>query len=241
MQVKDKLAVVTGGARRLGRAIVAGIAADGARVVIHCHDSLEEAHALAREVDGYVVQADLARPEGAAHLASQVMELAAQVQCELGLWVNAASTFERTAFLDSEPVLWQRTLQLVVLSPADLARRVAPVLSDGALVVNVLDIAAHQPWKGYAHHCVAKAALLMLTRSLALELAPRVRVCGVSPGLLLPLEEEDAERLIRRVPLGRVGQPADLVEAVRYLVQADYLTGTVVTVDGGLTARSPTG
>lgn len=236
MQVKDKLAVVTGGAVRVGRALVEGLAGEGARIVIHCHESLEEARALARELDGHVVQADLSRPGGAAALADGVLALGG----ELAVWVNAAATFERVPFAESDDALWQRTLQLVLLSPAALVRRVAPAMVDGGVVVNVLDVAARRAWKGYAHHCVAKAGLAMLTRSLALELAPRLRVCGVSPGLILPpegAEPAELDRLVRRVPLGREGRVEDIVQAVVYLVQADYLTGTVIDVDGGLGAR----
>jgi len=239
VQVKDRVAVVTGGAHRVGRAIVLGLAADGARVVVHYNRSREAAEDLAGQVGGHAAQADLSHPEGAQRLTDQVLRLGG----ELALWVNAASTFHRRPFVDAADELWRSTLQLVVLSPASLVRRIAPAMVEGGVVVNILDVAAHQPWKGYAHHCVAKAALMMLTRALALELAPRLRVCGVSPGVVLPSEQMDegeADRLLRRIPLGRPGDPSDVVQAVRYLVQADYLTGTVVTVDGGLTSQAPT-
>ncbi len=109
----------------------------------------------------------------------------------------------------------------------------------GATIINILDVAAHQPWKGYAHHCVAKAGLHMLTRALAVELAPSVRVCGITPGLVTPLEQGSPwSGLARRVPLGREGRPEDVARAVRSLIEADYVTGTVLAVDGGLTARS---
>jgi pteridine reductase len=238
VDVNGKLAVVTGGARRLGRAIAEGLAAEGARVVIHCHESLPEAEALARQIGGEVVQADLARPEGASTLARRVLELGERR--ELAVWVNAAARFERRGFLDSNDGLWQRTLQLVLLSPAAALRRVAPKMADGGVIINVLDVAAHQAWKGFAHHSVAKSALLMLTRALAVELAPRLRVCGVSPGVVLLPEgasEAEAERLRKKVPLKRLGEPADVADTVCFLVQADYITGSIVTVDGGLTTR----
>jgi len=236
MNVRGKLAVVTGGARRVGRAIVEGLAHDGAHVVIHCHSSLDEARDLARQVGGEVVQADLAQPEGAEHLARQVLQL----EGELAVWVNAAATFSRRSFLDGDDGLWRDAMQLVLLSPAAIVRRVAPTMVPGGVVINVLDVAAHQAWKGYAHHCVAKAALSMLTRCLALELAPRLRVCGISPGVVLvpdDLAAPQIDRMVGRIPMGRVGSPEDVVQAVRYLVQGDYLTGTVLAVDGGLTSR----
>lgn len=158
---------------------------------------------------------------------------------ELGAWVNSASTFERVPFLDGDDALWERTLQLTLLAPALCARLVAPRMADGGVIINLLDVAAAQPWRGYAHHCVAKSGLQMLTRCLALELGPRLRVCGVIPGLVLPAEdtpEPQRRALLRRIPLGREGRPEDVAAAVCYLLQSDYLTGSVITVDGGLTS-----
>jgi pteridine reductase len=240
--IKDKLAVVTGGARRVGRAIVEGLAGEGARVVIHCHRSRAEAEQLAREVGGLVVQADLAAPDGARELASQVKGLAPAGA--LAAWVNCAATFERRPFLEGDDALWADTVQLVLLSAASCIRQVAPVMAKGGVVINVLDVAAHQPWRGYAHHCVAKAALLMLTRCLALELAPDLRVCAVSPGVVLPPEgtsPEELAQLVRRIPLARIGSPGDVAEAVRYLVRADFVSGAVIDVDGGAAARGTRG
>jgi pteridine reductase len=104
------------------------------------------------------------------------------------------------------------------------------------LIVNILDVAAFQAWKGYAHYAVSKAGLAMLTRVLALELAPRVRVCGVAPGTVAfaaGVPAPDRARVVSRIPLGRVGTPADVAQAVRYLCSAPYLTGSVLPVDGG--------
>lgn len=235
VDLKDKLAVVTGGARRLGRAMVEELQARGARVVVHYHRSEEQARDLCRGAQGCVAMgADLSRPEGAEALASQVLELEGG---PVALWVNSAAAFTRAAFQDSDQALWQETVQLVLLSPATLARRVAPRMAEGGAIINVLDLAARKPWRGYAHHCVAKAGLEMLTRCLALELAPRVRVCGVVPGLVLPAEQMDPElvqRLEARVPLGRRGEPGDVARAVCFLAQEAYQTGSIITVDGGL-------
>lgn len=240
MEIKDKVAVVTGGARRLGRAIVESLAAAGARPVIHYHESQEAAVELARRVGGQTARADLSRPGGAGELVDQVRRLLGDR--ELAVWVNSAARFVRTPFLESDDDLWRETLQLVLLSPVSCIRAVAPQMARGGVIVNVLDVAAHQPWRGYAHHCVAKASLLMLTRSLALELGPELRVCGVTPGVVLPEEGQQRmhhhSRMVERIPLGREGCAEDVARAVRYLVEADYVTGSVLAVDGGLTARS---
>ena len=234
MQVKGKLAVVTGGARRVGAAIVEALAAAGARPLVHYHRSRDAAEALAARFDGVAIGADLARPDGAAALCRGV----AEVQGELAVWVNSAAALEQASFMESDDALWARTLQLTLLSPVSCCRAAAGRMVEGGVIINVLDVAAHQPWKGFAHHCVAKAGLLMLTRALAVELAPRLRVCGVTPGLVTPDEGSPWTGLARRVPLGREGSPTDVGQAVRFLVEADYVTGSVVTVDGGLTSRS---
>jgi pteridine reductase len=237
MLIAGKLAVVTGGATRVGRAIVEGLAGAGARPVVHYHRSAEAAHDLARRVGGCALQADLADRQGPGRLVEEVSTLGG----ELALWVNSAATFERRPFLDADEELWERTLRLTLLAPARCSRAAAPRMVRGGLIVNVLDVAAQQPWTGYAHHCVAKAALLMLTRCLALELAPALRVCGVSPGLVLPPDGEDEaawSARVRRVPLGRQGSPADVAQAVCYLTEADYVTGAILTVDGGQSVRS---
>ncbi len=238
MDLKDKLAVVTGGARRLGRAIVEELQARGARVVVHYHRSEEQARELCRgDRRAVAVAADLSRPEGAEALAREVLSLEGG---PVAVWVNSAAAFTRQGFLEADEALWQQTVQLVLLSPAALARRIAPGMAEGGAIINVLDLAARKPWRGYAHHCVAKAGLEMLTRCLALELAPRVRVCGVTPGLVLPAEDMDPEqvrRLESRVPMGRRGEPGDVARAVCFLAGEAYQTGSILTVDGGLSLR----
>jgi pteridine reductase len=236
VQVKDKLAVVTGGARRVGRAIVEALAAAGARPVIHYHRSEAEARELATRLGGIAIRADLGEAEGVRELCAAVLAL----EGELALLVNSASRLERRRFEESDDALWQRSLELTLLAPARCARALAPRMREargGALIVNVLDLAAEHPWPGHAHHCVAKAGLQMLTRCLALELAPEIRVCGVTPGLVAPSADPSWARLLERVPLGRAGTPEEVGQAVLHLCQADYLTGSTIIVDGGLGLR----
>ncbi len=238
MDLQGKLAVVTGGARRLGREMVLSLAEAGARPVIHYHRSREQALALAAQTGGVALQADLASPQGAEGLARQVLAL----EGALSVWVNSASRLRPAAFLEADDALWQQTLQLNLLSPASCARLTAARFSDGGVIVNILDTAARQVWPGHAHHCVAKAGLQMLTRALAVELGPRLRVCGLIPGLLLPAVDMDSglqERLIQRTPLRRPGDPADLCAALRFCIDSPYLTGSVITIDGGLLTAAP--
>ncbi len=239
MELKDKVTVVTGGARRVGRAIVEALVDAGSTPIIHYHESRREAEALASSTGGHAVGADLSKPEGARRLVTEALQLAAKCG-DIAAWVNSAASFEQRTFLETDDDLWARTLQLGLLSPVSCIRQVAPRMLDGGVIVNILDVAATQAWRGYSHHCVSKAALQMLTRTLALELAPRLRVCGVTPGLVLPPEEsteQQRRRWTSRVPLGRQGAPEDVGQAVRFVLEADYLTGSVITVDGGMSAR----
>jgi NAD(P)-dependent dehydrogenase (short-subunit alcohol dehydrogenase family) len=237
VELKGKTVVVTGGARRVGRAIVEALASAGAIPIVHYHQSQVLALELAKAAGGIAIQADLSTPAGAVKLTDEVR----MVGGELVLWVNNAASFVRAPFAEADEALWQRTLQLVLLSPARCARFAAETMVPGGLIVNVLDVAAFQPWRDFAHHCVAKAALEMLTRCLAIELAPRIRVCGIAPGpVLLPDEIDPAvrERLLRRVPLGREGHPAHVAHAVCFAAANDYLTGSVIKVDGGILATT---
>ncbi len=234
MEITGKLALVTGGARRLGAAIVRELARAGAVPVIHYRSSQREAEALAAEVEGILIQADLSAPAEAQRLAEEV----GQLPGEVAVWVNNASVLEQTPFLESDEALWGRTLQLTLLSPMTCCRIAAPRMSTGGVIINVLDVAAQQPLNGYAHHCVAKAGLQMLTRCLAVELAPTLRVCGVTPGLIDLPPDSPWRGLVDRVPLRRQGVADDIAQAVRYLAGAEYVTGTVLTVDGGLTGRT---
>lgn len=236
MELKDKVAVVTGGGRRLGQAIVEAVARAGARPVIHYHRSREAAHALAHRTGGVAVEADLSAPEGPHQLAEAVLAIGG----ELALWVNNAGSLHRASILEADDQLWDEALALSVRAPAILARLTAPAMIDGGLIVNITDAAAERPWPGHAPHTVAKAGLAMLTRCLAVELGPRLRVCAVSPGLVLPGEDMSAateQRLHRRIPLRRTGEASDVARAVLFLCENAYLTGMVLTVDGGLSQR----
>lgn len=236
MQLQGKLALVTGGGRRVGKVFVEQLAQAGARVLIHYHQSKEAATQLALATGGLAIGADLSTPPGAQQLADAVLAQPG----ELALIINSAAEFKRVSFLQSTEELWQQTMQLGVLSPAFLVRQLAPHLGDGGLIVNILDVAAEVPWRNYAHHCVAKAALQMLTHCLALELGPRIRVCGITPDVLeldgQPLTALE-EKIVARSPLKRAATANDLRLALNRLLESDDLTGTIIT----LNACSPHG
>ena len=120
-----------------------------------------EAEALASSVGGHAIGADLTDPEGAQGLVAEALQLAVQ-RGGIAAWVNSAAAFEQRAFLETDDALWARTLQLGLLSPVACIRQVAPQMLDGGVIINILDVAATQAWRGYSHHCVTKAALQML-------------------------------------------------------------------------------
>ena len=234
-------ALVTGSARRIGAAIARRLHAAGFDLALHYRDSAGEAQALAAELEsaraGSVVllQADLAQFD-------RLPELVAKAVGRFGrldALVNNASAFYPTPFGATTPAQWDELFAINARAPFFLAQAAAPHLaSANGAIVNIADIYAERPLRGHAVYAMGKAALLQMTRALALELAPQVRVNAVSPGAILSPENgkdpEAQSALLARTPLGRIGTPGEIAEAVRWLLQdARYCTGQVLRVDGG--------
>lgn len=235
------VALVTGAAHRVGRAIALGLAADAYHVALHYHASREKAEATAGDIaraggTATLFQADLTEAEAPAALVRDVM-----ARCgRLDTVVNSAAVMLRTPFGSITPGDWDRVLDLNLRAPLLIAQEAARVLPEGASIVNIADLAAFETWPGYIPHGVSKSGLVYLTRALARVLAPRVRVNAVAPGtVLLPdgFSEAQAEHLTRTTPLARDGTPDDVVQAVRYLLGATYVTGETIVVDGGRNVR----
>lgn len=240
----QRVALVTGGAVRLGRAITLGLAEAGFAVAIHYRNSRAPAEAVAAEVRALgrkcvLVQADLARP-GAAE------EVLAAIEADFGrldLLVNNAACFDATPLAEADADTWDAVMDVNVRAPHLLVRAATALLraSRGA-VVNLVDLSAFQPWADYPVHAVSKAALAHLTRVQARALAPEIRVNAIAPGAVLPPDDYSQERLEtlrRRTPLGALGTPEDVVDAVRFLADAPYVTGHILTVDGGRLLGAP--
>jgi NAD(P)-dependent dehydrogenase (short-subunit alcohol dehydrogenase family) len=243
-ELLGRRALVTGGAVRLGRAIALELARAGADVVIHCHSSREHAEEVRYEVESLgrracVVQGDVS-------VGADVCRIFDEAEAALGppdILVNNAGIFGRQPFEEIEEAALRRMLDVNLIGPflcAQEAARRMKALGRGD-IVNILDIGgAMLAWKGYAHYCAAKAGLSMLTRVLASELSPTIRVNGVAPGAVMFPVDEDEEtrrRVLARVPMGREGSADDVARTVRFLVGGPtYITGQIVAVDGGRTA-----
>lgn len=235
-------ALITGAGRRVGAGTARCLAEAGYEVCIHYRSSSEEAEAVAagcREagVDAWTVQGDLGTVEGCA----SVTEAVRARWDTLDVLVNNASGFEPCAFEATSLDTWNRMLDINLRAPFLLARDLLDLLRAGpGVVVNLCDVGADRPLKGYTAYSVSKAGLVMLTRSMAIELAPAVRSVGISPGQVAWPDDyspELRERLLKRIPMGRVGTPEDVGRLVVFLASATYLNGVVVPVDGGLHAR----
>lgn len=239
MDLRDTNAIVTGAPGRVGRRIALSLARAGVNVAITNRSSTEEASATVAElqacgVGALAVGLDLLDAEAPARAV-------AEVEADLGpvdVLVNNASYFEPTPFPTEDHDGWYKTFDVLVHGPYRLANVVAPgMLRRGrGRIVNVVDLSAWHPWPDRGAHSVAKAALLALTRQLAVELAPSVTVNAVAPGPVIPAErfdEEQIDRLARRNLQGRWGDADDVAAAVRFLLETDFVTGECITVDGG--------
>ncbi len=245
-QAAPPVVLVTGAARRVGAEIARHLHAAGARVALHCRHSRGEADSLAaglnaiRPGSARVLQVDLLDAAQLPGLVGAVIEHFGRLD---GL-VNNASSFFPTAVGEIDENAWADLIGSNLKAPLFLSQAAAPWLTAaGGAIVNIVDIHAERPLKGYPLYCAAKAGLLGLTRALALELAPQVRVNGVAPGAIDwpadgQLAPAEREAIVAHTLLGRVGAPSDIARTVCFLLfDAPYITGQIIPVDGGRSAH----
>lgn len=243
MELGGRVALVTGAGRRLGRAMAAALAGRGMVLAIHHHASSAGADELRNEIvaaGGRAVcfDADLTDAHAARDLPLRVV---AQLG-RLDVLVNSAAVMHRLTLEETTPDQWDAILDLNLRSLFFCTQGAAPALrASGGKVVNLADLAGLEPWPGFAAHSVSKAGVVMLTKVLALSLAPDVTVNAIAPGAVLVPDEYDAEerdRLARATPLRRLGSPSDVVSALLYLLEGgDFVTGEVLVADGGRLIR----
>ncbi len=236
-------ALITGSAKRIGAEIVRQLHAAQWNLVIHYHHSQAEAQALAAELNdlrpnsAISVQADLNQPHQRTTLAQRACE---QWQ-GIHLLVNNASSFYPTPLADASEADWDNLIGSNLKAPYFLAQALAPFLVETqGCIINIADIYADKPLRQHSIYSIAKAGNVMLTKSLAVELAPQVRVNGIAPGAILwpeqsdKLSDEDKDKMLCKIPLQQRGQAQDIARAILFLVNnAPYVTGHILTVDGG--------
>ncbi len=242
-ELTDRSVLITGGARRIGAAISRHLHAAGMNLSLHYHRSATAAQAMADELN--------AQRPGSVHLLTadlrQTAELATLVQHSLDHWgrldvlINNASSFYPTPLAKATEAQWDDLLASNLKAPFFLAQAAAPELRRrGGTLINLVDIHAERPRSGHPIYSTAKAGLVTLTRALALELQPDVRVNAVAPGAILWAENDDSpatqQAILERIPLGCRGDPDDIARAVLFLIrEGTYINGQVLAVDGGRT------
>ena len=238
-----KAALVTGGAKRVGAAICRRLHAQGANLMLHHRVSVAEARALQHELNTLragsvaLIQADLLKSASLPDLVKTTVKQFGS----LDILINNASSFFATAIGDINEKAWEDLIGTNLKAPLFLSQAAAGELRKRhGCIVNIVDIHAEFPMKNYVVYSVAKGGLLALTRSLARELGPEVRVNGVAPGTIVWPEDDNwsdeisRQRVINQTALKRIGEPDDIAKAVEYLVTAaPYVTGQIIAVDGG--------
>ena len=236
MELDGARVLVCGGGRRLGRAIAEDLGAAGCSVAVSSRSAVAPVPVATGRTSAALV-ADLAE---ATQAGAVVADAAAALGGLDGIVYAAGGAFTPTALADITPELVEDALGSVVRGLIFVAQAAETTLADGGSIVVIGDVAAMRGWPSYLPHSAAKGAQRALVSGLARALAPRHRINVVHPGTVLPPDEvtEDAvERIVTRIPLGRIGSPDDIASAVRYLLAADYVTGTELVVDGGRMAQ----
>jgi pteridine reductase len=238
-----KIALITGAARRIGAEIARVLHADNINVVVHYHQSQTEAEQLIAELNNKRANSAIALQASLQYIQDFpfLVRCAAESWGRLDILINNAAVFYKTFIGEVTEQSWDNLLDCNVKAPFFLSQAAKPYLEESqGCIVNIGDIRAEKPLRDYPVYCISKAGLTMLTKVLAYELGPKIRVNAVAPGPTLWPEGENAlsteikERIINQTVLKKAGNPSNVAVAVRYLVnQADYVTGQVIAVDGG--------
>ena len=235
-----KTALITGGAARIGAQIVKTLHHNQFNIIIHCNQSKDKAQLLCDELN--LIRANSAEiVSGNLNNIDELDSLVSSIK-SIDLLVNNASVFYPKSVEDSEMKDWDDLININLKAPFFLSKGLSKTLSknDGS-IINIIDIHSERPLKKHAIYNISKAGLKMLTQTLAKELAPRIRVNGVSPGSILwpqdsaEISEDDKNLMLERIALHRQGSPQDIADTVLFLANSNYITGQIINIDGGRT------
>jgi len=242
MLLNGKTALITGAANRLGAQIARTLHQNGANLIIHYRESATSAQGLEQELNDLrsdsasCIQADLSDLDAINTLSQKASEIFSGIDA----LINNASSFYPTPIDNFNDNDWEDLIGINLKAPLFLSRACYPYLRKTAgVIVNMLDIYASLPLKNHSLYCCAKAGNQMLVKSLALEMAPEVRVNGIAPGAILWPENSDASQvdyqkaILEKIPLQRTGNPESIAQTVMFLLTNEYITGEVIRVDGG--------
>jgi len=239
MDIKGRTALVTGGAQRVGRAISLKLAQAGANVIVNYNHSSSEANETVAEAEKFGIKAEAIRADiSDAAQVKDMVEKARERFTAIDILINNSSLFRKTSLPTDDFTAWHQVTSVLIDGPFYCANAVAPMMIDKGegVIVNIVDLSAWEAWPNFTAHTVGKSALLAMTRQLAFDLAPSIRVNAIAPGPVLPPPSYDAariERTAKKTLLGRWGSPEDVTRTVIFLIESDYITGEVIVVDGG--------
>lgn len=241
MKLAGGVALVTGAGHRVGRALAVALGAEKMTVAVHYNAAAAEADETVSLIEkaggkGKSFHANLVDTDAPARLVREV----AKTLGTLNVLINSAAVMKRQPFGSVTAKDWDETFSLNLRAPFLVAQAAAGEMPDGGAIVNIADLAAFETWPSYIPHSISKAGIVKMTEGLARVLAPAIRVNAIAPGaVLLPDDWSDktGERLSDTTPLHRLGDPQDVVEAMLYLLRADYVTGETIVVDGGRRVR----
>jgi NAD(P)-dependent dehydrogenase (short-subunit alcohol dehydrogenase family) len=235
------LALVTGGARRLGKAFALSLARMGYDILLHYHSSEDEAQRTKTEIESldqraYLLQADLSNPEEIHSLFKRIPFIFHLSSFIFRVLVNSAAVMPVGHPRDLPLEAWDAALDLNLRAPFLMAQEASKLMTEGGLIVNISDIGAQKAWSRYPSYAISKAALESLTKVLARAYAPSIRVNAIAPGLVLQSDvvtPEEWERLVSKLPLKRPARPEEITSALEFLIGNEYVTGQTIVVDGG--------
>lgn len=245
--MQNSVSFITGSAKRIGAYTAKYLHALGSNIVVHCNSSRLEAETLCSELNAtraksaMLVQGDLAQMDNVERIGQQAIDSFGR----LDVLINNASSFYPTPMGSITQTDWQNLVGSNMQGPLFLSQYCAQSIGKHhGCIINMVDIHAARPLKAHTLYCMAKSALVTMTQSLALELAPNIRVNGIAPGAILwpdtSMNEQDKQQILDQVPAARLGTMQDIAHAIKFLIEADYVSGQIIAVDGGRSISSYT-